>query len=78
MNSWISKLSLNQRLSIPIMSFILLVFLGFQFISYQSYLAIERDNLLSRTKALANGVGMNLTARCCLMMPIPRKRSCLP
>ncbi|MGF1685488.1 diguanylate cyclase [Photobacterium japonica] len=62
MNSWISKLSLNQRLSIPIMSFILLAFLGFQFISYQSYLAIERDNLLSRTQALANGVGMNLTA----------------
>ncbi|MGF1726994.1 diguanylate cyclase domain-containing protein [Photobacterium nomapromontoriensis] len=62
MSKWIEKLSLNQRLSIPIMSFILLVFLGFQLISYQNYLAIERDNLLTRTEILATGVGMNLVA----------------
>lgn len=62
MSKWIERLSLNQRLSIPIMSFILLVFLGFQLFSYLSYLAIERDNLLTRTQILADGVGMNLIA----------------
>ncbi|WP_053062351.1 sensor domain-containing diguanylate cyclase [Photobacterium aquae] len=62
MNNWISKLSLNQRLSFPIMAFILAVFACFQFTSYRSYLNIERDNLLTRTQILATGVGANLTA----------------
>ncbi|PSU35022.1 diguanylate cyclase domain-containing protein [Photobacterium lutimaris] len=62
MNNWLKNLTLNQRLSFPIMSFNLLVLIGFQFISYQSYLAIERDNLISRTQVLARGVGSNLSA----------------
>ena len=62
MNNWLKNLTLNQRLSFPIMTFNLLVLLGFQFISYQSYLAIERENLVSRTQILAKGVGSNLSA----------------
>ncbi|MGF1700369.1 diguanylate cyclase [Photobacterium makurazakiensis] len=62
MNRWIEKLSLNQRLSIPIMSFILVVFFTFQILSYQRYLEVEQDNLVSRTNILASGVGINLTA----------------
>ncbi|RWX56973.1 diguanylate cyclase domain-containing protein [Photobacterium chitinilyticum] len=62
MNKFFKRLSLSQRLSIPVMSFIILVFIGFQFITYQRFLKIERENLLSHTQVLANGVGMNLTA----------------
>ncbi|MGR5143430.1 diguanylate cyclase domain-containing protein [Photobacterium sp. DNB23_23_1] len=62
MNKWLKNLTLNQRLSFPIMSFNLLVLIGFQFISYQSYLTIERENLVSRTQVLAKGVGSNLSA----------------
>lgn len=62
MNNWLKNLTLNQRLSFPIMTFNLLVLIGFQFISYQSYLSIERENLVSRTQVLAKGVGSNLSA----------------
>lgn len=62
MKKWIDSLPLNQRLGFPLMLFILLVYLGFQIISYRSYIAIERDNLVNRTQILANGIAMNLTA----------------
>ncbi|MEJ2763036.1 diguanylate cyclase [Photobacterium sp. MCCC 1A19761] len=62
MSKLMRRLSLSQRLSIPVMSVIILVFLCFQFITYQNYLNIEQQNLLTRTRILASGVGMNLTA----------------
>lgn len=62
MSRLMRRLSLSQRLSIPVMSVIILVFLCFQFITYQNYLKIEQQNLLTRTQILANGVGTNLTA----------------
>lgn len=62
MNNWLKNRTLKQRLSFPILTFNLLVLLSFQFISYQSYLAIERENFISRTQILAKGVGSNLSA----------------
>ena len=62
MSKLISRLPLSQRLSIPVMGFIILAFISLQFITYQTFLKIEKDNLLSQTQVLANGVGMNLTA----------------
>ncbi|PSW17619.1 PAS domain S-box protein [Photobacterium sanctipauli] len=62
MNKWIEKLTLNQRLSLPIISFIVIVFMAFQVFSYQRYLNLEKSNLVTRTNILANGVGLNLTA----------------
>ncbi len=37
MNKFIHRLSLSQRLSIPVMSFVILVFISFQFVTYQSF-----------------------------------------
>ncbi|MGR5080025.1 diguanylate cyclase domain-containing protein [Photobacterium swingsii] len=62
MRRWINSLSLGQRMSLPIMGFILLVFLSFQVITYQTFIKKERASLVSRIEILAQGVGMNLTA----------------
>ncbi|UTV26681.1 diguanylate cyclase domain-containing protein [Photobacterium atrarenae] len=70
MSKLMRRLSLSQRLSLPVMSVIILVFLCFQFITYQNYLKIEQQNLLTRTRLLASGVGMNLTAAVLFNDPI--------
>ncbi len=62
MRHWLNSLSLGQRMSLPIMGFILLVFLSFQVVTYQTFIKKERANLVSRIEILAQGVGMNLTA----------------
>ncbi|OAN13739.1 hypothetical protein A3K86_14350 [Photobacterium jeanii] len=62
MRHWVNSLPLGQRMSLPIMGFILLVFLSFQVITYQTFIKKEQTNLVNRIEILAQGVGMNLTA----------------
>ncbi|ELR64841.1 diguanylate cyclase [Photobacterium marinum] len=62
MTKWANRLPLNMRLTIAVMSFIMLAFITIKFITHQVYLSIEQEHLISRTKVLANGVGRNLDA----------------
>ncbi|WP_299014261.1 diguanylate cyclase [uncultured Photobacterium sp.] len=59
---WLNRLTLNQRLTISVMSFIMIAFITIKLITHQVYLSIEQEHLLTRTQVLANGVSRNLDA----------------
>ena len=59
---WIEKASLRQRLSFPIITFTLLLFIVFQGYNYISTYHIQKENLINRIKVLSNGVSVNLQA----------------
>ncbi|HIF9136073.1 TPA: diguanylate cyclase domain-containing protein [Photobacterium damselae] len=59
---WPSSLSLSQRLFLPMLSFVVILFIVFQTISYYKYVGNAEKNLLNRVTILATGIGTNLTA----------------
>ncbi|MBP2699601.1 diguanylate cyclase domain-containing protein [Photobacterium lucens] len=60
--SWMNALSFNQRLYLPLVFFVVSLFLVFQTLGSYKYIESEKQNLVNRTNILATGIGTNLTA----------------
>lgn len=59
---WIEKASLRQRLAVPLIVFILSLFVIFQGYNYFNTYQLQKENLIDRIKVLSNGVSVNLQA----------------
>ncbi|MCG7495712.1 diguanylate cyclase [Vibrio sp. Of7-15] len=62
MNYFIHRLSLRQKLSIPILAFTFCVFCSFQIYTYYTTIEYEKKSLIERVQVLANGVAVNMQA----------------
>lgn len=62
MNYFIHRLSLRQKLFIPILAFTFCVFCSFQIYTYYTTIEYEKKSLIERVKVLANGVAVNMQA----------------
>ena len=61
-NNWMNSLSLNQRLYLPLVFFVVVLFIVFQTLSSYKYIESEKQNLVNRIPILSTGIGTNLTA----------------
>lgn len=61
-NNWMNSLSLNQRLYLPLVFFVVVLFIVFQTLSSYKYIESEKLNLVNRITILSTGIGTNLTA----------------
>ncbi|OBU17139.1 PAS domain S-box protein [Photobacterium aquimaris] len=61
-NNWMNSLSLNQRLYLPLVFFVVILFIVFQTLSSYKYIESEKQNLVNRITILSTGIGANLTA----------------
>ncbi|MCP4957155.1 MAG: diguanylate cyclase [Photobacterium aquimaris] len=61
-NNWMNSLSLNQRLYLPLVFFVVVLFIVFQTLSSYQYIESEKQNLINRITILSTGIGANLTA----------------
>ncbi|PSV35440.1 MULTISPECIES: diguanylate cyclase domain-containing protein [unclassified Photobacterium] len=61
-NNWMNSLSLNQRLYLPLVFFVVVLFIVFQTLSSYKYIESEKQNLVNRITILSTGIGTNLTA----------------
>ncbi|MFS1475001.1 diguanylate cyclase domain-containing protein [Vibrio lentus] len=62
MLSFINKLSIKNKLILPIILFVSVAFITIQSINYTVTFEREKDNLIQRVKVLAQGVAYNLQA----------------
>ncbi|WP_305374880.1 diguanylate cyclase domain-containing protein [Photobacterium leiognathi] len=60
--NWMNSLSLSQRLYLPLVFFVVALFLVFQTLGSYKYIESEKQNLVNRINILATGIGTNLTA----------------